>query len=263
MRIDQAGQFDAGGGVLRQQVGGVLDQRTEVEGDVFEFELTGIELRQIEDIVEQFHQYLARVMGNRQLLLLFGIQRSVEGQRDHPEQAIEGRADFMAHVGQEHRAGFGHVEGGTACGFQFLVGLAQPGVDRLEFGGAGRDDVFQLAKVVGQAVFRVAPLPDFGGDVFELLVGNLDQYTDLIVGVPGGTLQRRWFGVARVATAEFTDHPHQGFGQHHIEERQQDAGQQQAAGEAIDQGHFGPAQEPVAEGVGIDLQPQRTQGFVG
>ncbi|MCY1404802.1 hypothetical protein D9M71_200230 [compost metagenome] len=169
----------------------------------------------------------------------------------------------MAHVGQEHRAGFGHVEGGTACGFQFLVGLAQPGVDRLEFGSAGRDDVFQLAKIFGQAVFRVAPLLDFGGDVPELLVGNLDQHADLIVGVPGGTLQRGRLGAARVATAEFTDDPHQGFGQHHIEQRQQDAGQQQAAGEAIEQGHFGPAQEPVAEGVSIDFQAQRTQGFVG
>ncbi|MNO31093.1 hypothetical protein D3C76_210430 [compost metagenome] len=79
MRIDQAGQFDARGGVLRQQVGGVFDQRTQVEGDVFEFELTGIELRQIENIVEQFHQHFARVMGDRQLLLLFGIERSVEG----------------------------------------------------------------------------------------------------------------------------------------------------------------------------------------
>ncbi|MNM69061.1 hypothetical protein D3C81_806460 [compost metagenome] len=79
MRIDQAGQFDAGGGVLRQQVGGVFDQRAQVEGDVFEFELAGIELRQIENIVEQFHQHFARVMGDRQLLLLFGIERSVEG----------------------------------------------------------------------------------------------------------------------------------------------------------------------------------------
>ena len=190
VRIDQAGQFDTRRGVLRQQVGGVFDQRAEVERDVFEFQLAGIEFRQVENIVEQLHQHFARVMGDRQLLLLLGIQRAVEGQRDHAQQAIERRADFMAHVGQERRACLGHVQGGAARDFQLLVGLAEPGVDRLEFGGARRNDVFQLAEVVGQAVFGVAPLLDFGGDVFELLVGDFDQYADFIVGMPGRAFQR-------------------------------------------------------------------------
>ena len=214
---------------------------------MFEFKLAGIELRQIENIVEQFHQHFARVMGDGQLLLLLGIERAVQGQRDHPQQAVERRADLVAHVGQEHRARFGHVQGGAAGDFQFLIGLAEPGVDRLEFRRAGRDDVFQLPEVVGQAVFGVASLLDFGGDVFELLIGNFDQYTDFIVFMARRTLQRRRLRAARVAAAEFTDDPHQRFGQHHIEQRQQDAGQQQAAGEAIEQGHLGPAQEPVAE----------------
>ncbi|WP_412072154.1 DUF4037 domain-containing protein [Pseudomonas fluorescens] len=34
--FDQAGQFDAGRGILRKQVGGVLDQRAKVERDVLE-----------------------------------------------------------------------------------------------------------------------------------------------------------------------------------------------------------------------------------
>jgi hypothetical protein len=48
------------------------------------------------------------------------------------------------------------------------------------------DDVFQLAEVVGQAVFGVAPLLDFGGDIFKLLVGDFHQHADFIVGVPAG-----------------------------------------------------------------------------
>jgi cytochrome c-type biogenesis protein CcmH/NrfG len=57
---------------------------------VFELQLAGIELGQVEDIVEQLHQHLARVMGDGQLLLLLGIQRAVEGQGDHAQQAVEG-----------------------------------------------------------------------------------------------------------------------------------------------------------------------------
>ncbi|MNC70907.1 hypothetical protein D3C75_1217670 [compost metagenome] len=59
--------------------------------------------------------------------------------------------------------------------------------------------------------------------------------------------QRRRLGVAWIAAAEFADDPHQGLGQHHVEQRQEDATQQQAAGETVDQGDLGPAQEAVAE----------------
>ncbi|MNF93434.1 hypothetical protein D3C84_761090 [compost metagenome] len=153
----------------------------------------------------------------------------------------------MAHVGQEHRARFGHVQGGAASDFQLLIGLAKPGIDGLEFHRARRNDVFQLGKIVGQAIFGVAALLDFGGDVFELLVGDLHQHTDFIVGVARRTLQRCRFRAARIAATEFADDPHQRLGQHHVEQRQQDAAQQQAAGETVDQGDLGPAQEAVAE----------------
>ncbi|MNI36201.1 hypothetical protein D3C73_902440 [compost metagenome] len=158
---------------------------------MFEFELAGIEFRQVENVIEQFHQDFARVVGNGQLLLLFGIERPVQGQGDHTQQAIEGRADLVAHVGKECRACFSHVQGRAAGDFQLLVGLAEPGVARLEFRRTCRHDVFQLPQVIGQTVFSVAPLLDFGGDVFELLVRNLDQHADLIVFMTAGILQPR------------------------------------------------------------------------
>ena len=113
--------------------------------------------------------------------------------------------------------------------------------------GAGRDDVFQLPEVVGQAVFSVTALLDFGGDVFELLIGNFDQNADFIVFMARRALQRRGFHAARIAATEFADDPYQRLGQHEVEQGQQDAGQQQAAGEAVEQRHFGPTQKPVAE----------------
>ncbi|MCY1306990.1 hypothetical protein D9M70_568840 [compost metagenome] len=104
-----------------------------------------------------------------------------------------------------------------------------------------------MPKVVGQAVFGVTSLLDFGSDVFKLLVCNFDQHTDLIVFMARRVLQPGRFDAARIAAAEFADDSHQRFGQHHVEQRQQDAGQEQAAGEPIEQGDFGPAQEPVAK----------------
>ncbi|MCY1418006.1 hypothetical protein D9M71_335520 [compost metagenome] len=64
LRADQAGQFHARRGVLRQQAGGVLDQQTEVEWNVLQLELAGLELRQVEHVVEQLDQHLARVVGD-------------------------------------------------------------------------------------------------------------------------------------------------------------------------------------------------------
>ena len=64
----------------------------------------------------------------------------------------------MAHVGKECRAGFGHFQCGAAGDLEFFVGLTEPGVDRLELDGARRDDVFQLAEIIGQTVFGVASL---------------------------------------------------------------------------------------------------------
>ncbi|MNL36134.1 hypothetical protein D3C87_1582030 [compost metagenome] len=118
-----------------------------------------------------------------------------------------------------------------------------------------------MCEVVGQTVFGIASLLDFGGDVFELLIRNFDQHADLIVFMTGRAFQPRRFDTARIAAAEFTNDPCQGFGQHHIEQGKQDAGQQQAPGEAVEQGHFGPTQEPAAEGIGVDVQAQGAEGF--
>ena len=99
VRIDQASQLDAGCRVLRQQVGRVFDQRAEVERDALQLQLPGVELGQVEDIVEQLDQHLARVMCDGELLALFGIERAVQRQGDHAQQAVERGADLVAHVG--------------------------------------------------------------------------------------------------------------------------------------------------------------------
>ncbi|MNF77082.1 hypothetical protein D3C84_592200 [compost metagenome] len=141
--------------------------------------------------------------------------------------------------------------------------MAQARVAGLELKGACRDDVFQFVEVFGQAVFGVAPLLDFGGHADELLIGNLDQYADLIVLMARRVRQLRLLRLARVAIGQGTDHPHQRLGQHEIEQRQKDAGKDQAADEAVEQGDFGTLEKAAAKGEGVDLQVQGAEVFVG
>ena len=68
---------------------------------MFKLQLARVEFRQVENVIEQLDQNLAGVMGTRQLLVLLGIQRAVQAQRQHPEQTIERGAYFMAHIGQK------------------------------------------------------------------------------------------------------------------------------------------------------------------
>ncbi|MNV51487.1 hypothetical protein D3C71_1435390 [compost metagenome] len=89
---------------------------------MLEFKLSGIEFRQVQDVVQQFHQYFAGVVGNRQLLALLGIQWTVQRQRDHSQQAVERCADFMAHVGEKIRACLSHVQRCLSRDFQFPIG---------------------------------------------------------------------------------------------------------------------------------------------
>lgn len=156
----------------------------------------------------------------------------------------------------------GHVQCAAACLFQLLVGQAQAAVAGLQFVGACRDDVFQFVQVLGKAVFRSAPLIDLGGHADELLVGDFHQHADFVVFVAVWAVQAGLPGFARVAAAERADHRDQRFGQHHVEQREQDAGEHQAAGKTVQQGDAGAVEKAAAESKGVDVQVQRAQVFL-
>ncbi len=169
----------------------------------------------------------------------------------------------MAHVGQKGRACLGHVQGAATGILQFLIGLTQAAVAGFEFVGTGRDDVFQFVQVLSQAIFGVASLLNLGGHADELLVGDLDQYADLIVLVAFGVVQARLSGLARIAAAQRADDRDQRLGQHDVEQSQQDHRQHQAAGKTIEQGDAGALEETTAKGVSVDVQVQRAQVVLG
>ncbi len=202
-------------------------------------------------------------MGDHQLLALFGTQRAVQGQRQHAQQAVERCPNFVAHVRQKRRAGMSHVQRRTACYLKFLIGLAQAQVAGLELVGACRDDVCQFVEVVGQPVLGCASPGKLAAHAFKLTVERLDQYADFILGMVGRAGYFALVRVARIATAQLADHPHQRLGQGRVKQNGQNAGQRQAADEAVEQGDFSALQKMAAEREGVHGQVQRADGFIG
>ena len=62
----------------------------------------GFEQRHVEHVVQDRQQVVGRFGGGAQVVDLARVQPGVAQQREHAQQAVEGRADLVAHVGQEH-----------------------------------------------------------------------------------------------------------------------------------------------------------------
>ena len=262
LRADQATELHAAGCILREQGGALFSQAGQVKGNTFKLQLAGFELGEVEDVVEQVHQDLARLASHIQLFTLLIIERAVTGQGDHAQQAVERGADLVAHVGQERRTQLCGMQGLLAGLIKVGVGLQQAVIGGLEFGRARRDDIFQLAQVFGQAVFSFATLIDFLADAFQLVVGDVHQYADLIFLMAAGAGNRS-VSAFPFALAEGVDQADQRFGQGVVEQHQEQGGEEQAAHEARDHGQGGAVKEGGAVGVGVDLNAQHPEWLVG
>ena len=73
----------------------------QVECDVFQLHVPGIDLREIQDVVQDGQQGLRRRSHQLGGAELFGSQFGVEEDLDHAEHSVHRRPDLMAHVGKE------------------------------------------------------------------------------------------------------------------------------------------------------------------
>ena len=145
----------------------ILHQRADREGNRLELELARLDLREVEDVVEDREQRLGRRLDGRQAVALLGGQLAVERQLGHAEDAVHRRPDFVAHVGEELALG--------AAGFHRLVARAdEVGVGGAQFGRARLDGLLELILVVQE--LQVALL-----NLAEHLVEAADQLADLVV----------------------------------------------------------------------------------
>jgi len=90
----------------REQLEDVLDQCAQVEVDRLQLELPRLDLREVEDVVDDLQQRLAPSdTPPRRSAAACRRAASPSKQFGHPENAIHRRADLVAHVGQELRLG--------------------------------------------------------------------------------------------------------------------------------------------------------------
>ncbi len=79
----------------------VLDDRAQVEVDRLQLELARLDLREVQDVVDDAEQRLARPPNRLGVLALLRRERRVEQQARHADHAVHRRADLVAHHRQE------------------------------------------------------------------------------------------------------------------------------------------------------------------
>jgi len=176
---DPAGQLQAlPVGPQCQSAHGVVQGVAEVEGDRVEVELAGLDLGEVEDVVDDRQQGLGRRDDRAEVFPLAGRQLGVEGQFGHADDAVHRGADLVAHVGQELALGpggrLGRLAGavGVALGLPAVGDLAFEGVVRpLQLGGPLADPAVEVVVGPAQGLLRALPVVDVGAGAEPLCDG--------------------------------------------------------------------------------------------
>ena len=88
---------------LADHRGEVLENVLESELRVLDIQFAGLDLREVEDIVDDAQKRSGRGAHLRQVITLLRRQVGLQGQMSHADDGIHRRADLVTHVGQEHR----------------------------------------------------------------------------------------------------------------------------------------------------------------
>ena len=131
--VDDAHQLQAlvmgAGGEHGQSV---IDQVAQVEREVFQNQLAGLDLGEVQDLVDDRQQVVGGFLDGRQVFLLAAAHLGALQQTAEAEDAIQRGAQLVAHVGEEFGLDAAGFLGGFACQVQFDVldldgfqGLAQ------------------------------------------------------------------------------------------------------------------------------------------
>ncbi len=146
-RVDQERQLQAlAGRGLGDEIERRLDAGAQVERADLELEAAGVDLREVEDVVDDAEQRLAARADDLGELALARLQVGVEQQAAHPDHRVHRRADLVAHRRQERALGGVRLLGeaglllelreqvGVGDGDRRLLGerLHDPAVPRLE-----------------------------------------------------------------------------------------------------------------------------------
>ena len=142
----------------------VADQRIDLDRLVFQRELAGLDLGQVQHRIDELQQVFAGYLQLVQPLRLLLRQAGAAQQIGHARDRVERRADLVRHVGQKGALG-------DVCGFRRLLGQGQRLLGLLARSDVGQegDEARRVRAVAGQEVdgglhrHRMAiPMPDLG-----------------------------------------------------------------------------------------------------
>ncbi len=105
---------------LGDQPGDIVEHLVELEADPLDGHLAGLDFREIEDVVDDAEQVLARAPDLVEVTALTRRHVGLQREMRHADDRVHRRADFVAHVGQEFRLGARGILGQFARPFDFL-----------------------------------------------------------------------------------------------------------------------------------------------
>ena len=117
-----------------------LDRLFKVELVRFEREFAGLDLGEVENVVDDAQQAVAGLQGRFHVPVVLARKPRLAEQAQHADHPVQRRADFMAHIGQELGLG--------------AVGRLRAVQGEGQIGGPRGHLAFQLLAVVGQLAVR-------------------------------------------------------------------------------------------------------------
>ncbi len=128
----------------------VLDQVAQIDAGDVKFEFTRLNLREIQNVVQDRQQRLGAVADGFRIVALLIIQASVQHEVSHADNPVHGGAYLMAHVGEKLTFSLIGDLRGSGHGF----GLPRGGQELLIGRGEARIAALQLARALAQMLFR-------------------------------------------------------------------------------------------------------------
>ena len=107
--------------LFTHQGGQILQHMVEIEFDPLQIQSAGLDLGEVEDVVDDAEQMLGRTLDLADVVELLRIEPGLQGEMGHAEDGVHGGADLVAHVGEKIALGPGRALRQLIGHFQLLV----------------------------------------------------------------------------------------------------------------------------------------------
>src|SRR5690606_19218100 len=112
-RLNVEDQLKAfGRGLLRHQVPDIFQNLVEIEVDMLDRQLAGFDLREVENVVDDAEQVLARAFDLENVIALPGTEIRLQSKMGQADDGIHRCPDLVAHIGEEDALRFIGLERG-------------------------------------------------------------------------------------------------------------------------------------------------------